>query len=271
MPDLSVITINYNDAAGLEKTMQSVIAQTGADVEFIVIDGGSTDGSIDIIKKYADKISFWCSEKDKGIYDAQNKGVLQATANYLIFLNAGDSFFDQSVISKFKDFSNHNPKKLIYGNSVIVEADGSKRQLIPAETLDLNFWYANTLNHQALFFHRSLFEKYGSFDIQFRFAADFDLLFRIYVKEPAEFFHMNEFVCHYDNTGLTSKDEYHKIIIGERKLSMLKYVSKGEFQKMRKAYLDTRSFKKKYTIIITENTFLRTILKPVYKLYKRIF
>ncbi|MGZ4157972.1 MAG: hypothetical protein ACXVED_12655, partial [Bacteroidia bacterium] len=134
--------------------------------------------------------------------------------------------------------------------------------------LNLNFWYANTLTHQAVFFHNELFRKYGSFDPQYKFASDFEFLFKIYVKEPAEFVYFKELICNYDNTGLTSKDEYHKLILMERKIILQKYITKKEFSEMRKAYLNTLSNKRRYTIIISENAFLRTTLKPIYKLYK---
>ena len=96
----SIITINYNNRDGLEKTIQSVINQTCQDFEFIIIDGGSTDGSVDIIKKYNDRINYWVSEPDKGIYNAMNKGILQAHGEYLNFMNSGDCFFDNEVLNK---------------------------------------------------------------------------------------------------------------------------------------------------------------------------
>lgn len=270
MSKVSIITINYNDANGLEKTIQSVVSQTVNDYEFIVIDGGSKDGSIDVIKKYADKISFWNSEKDKGIYDAQNKGVLKATGDYLLFLNSGDHFFNEKVVAEFCEFEKTNKKKVVYGKSNIIDADGTSRILSPPEKLDLNFWYSNTLNHQAVFMHSSMFAKYGSFSTQYKYASDFEHLFKIYVKEPLEFAYLNTVVCNYDNTGLTSKDEFHKLIIQERIQIMKLHVSENAYSDMRRAYMNTLSFKRKCIIVVTENKFLKTILKPFYKLYKKI-
>ena len=96
----SVITISYNNAEGLRKTMESVFSQTCADYEFIVIDGGSNDGSVDIIKNGEQKLSFWCSEADKGVYNAMNKGVSHAKGDYLIFMNSGDTFHGRDALSK---------------------------------------------------------------------------------------------------------------------------------------------------------------------------
>ena len=91
---ISVITINYNNKSGLEKTIQSVISQTYFELEYIIIDGGSSDGSIDVIKKYENKIDYWISEQDKGIYNAMNKGIAQAHGEYCNFMNSGDCFHD---------------------------------------------------------------------------------------------------------------------------------------------------------------------------------
>lgn len=270
MPKVSIITINYNDGNGLEKTILSIVSQTVIDYEFIVIDGGSADNSVDVVKKYENKIKFWVSEKDNGIYDAQNKGVSKATGEYLIFLNSGDSFFDKNVISKFCDFEKANHKKVVYGNTNIIDSDGSSRILCPPQKIDLNFWYANTLNHQAVFMHNSLFQKYGVFSTKYKYASDFEHLFRIFVKEPTEFAYMNELVCNYDNTGLTSKGEFHKLIIEERKEILKLHVNESQFSEMRRAYFNTLTFKRKCILIVTENKFLKTILKPIYKLYKKL-
>lgn len=270
MPKVSIITINYNDANGLEKTIQSVVSQIVKDYEFIVIDGGSTDKSTDVIKKYADKISYWVSEKDNGIYDAQNKGILKATGDYLVFLNSGDRFFNQNALAEFCDFEKSNKKKVVYGKSNVIDVDGTSRIMSPPEKLDLNFWYSNTLNHQAVFMHASMFAKYGSFSTHYKYASDFEHLFKVFLKEPLEFAYLNSIVCNYDNTGLTSKDEFHRLIIQERIQIMKLYVSNSVYSEMRSVYMNTLTFKRKCIVIITENKFLKMILKPIYKLYKKI-
>ena len=94
----SIITINYNNKEGLERTIQSVLGQISKDYEYIIIDGGSTDGSVDVIRQYADHISYWISEPDKGRYNAMNKGIRQATGDYLNFMNSGDTFHSSSVL-----------------------------------------------------------------------------------------------------------------------------------------------------------------------------
>lgn len=270
MSKVSVITINYNNSAGLEKTINSVLSQSSSEYEFIVIDGASTDGSVDLIKKNASRINYWVSEKDAGIYDALNKGVNKATGDYLIFLNSGDYFYDNKVVEAFGVFASSNNKKVIYGNSNFIEKDGTSRVVCPPAKLDLNFWYADTVNHQAIFFKRELFLKYGDFDIQYKYAADFDCLFKIYMKEPSEFVYWNQLVCHYDNTGLTSTYEVHKVLFKERKQIIQKFTSRQEFKEMRLAYFKTLSFSKKLQIIISENDFLKAVLKPIYQAYSSL-
>ncbi len=113
-PKVSIVTVVYNDAKGLEKTIKSVINQTYKNVEFIIIDGGSTDGTVEIIKKYEDYIDYWVSEEDKGIYDAMNKGIKAATGTWINFMNAGDVFVDCEVLSSI-DFLAYQNLYLIYG------------------------------------------------------------------------------------------------------------------------------------------------------------
>ncbi len=268
MPKLSVITINYNDANGLEKTIKSVISQSVTDFEFVIIDGASTDDSADVIKKYEDQIDFWGSEKDNGIYDAQNKGISKATGDYLLFLNSGDSFYDNYVVLSFYEHIKNKSKKLIYGNSNIINADGSSSILVPSEKLDLNFWYANTLNHQAVFAHKMLFEKYKNFNSGLKYASDFEWLLKVFIAEPDEFKHMNLIVCNYDNTGLTSKEEFHPLIIEERNKVMLGLLSKEQFSEMKSAYFKGLTFRRRMKLMMLERPILKAILKPFYRIYQ---
>ena len=140
MIQFSVITINFNNASGLEKTIQSVINQTYKNFEYIIIDGDSTDSSKDKIKKYSSSITHFVSEKDYGIYDAQNKGIKIAKGNYLIFLNSGDCFSDSTVLERVEKITTGKQAKLIYGNTNLINNDGSISKLIPPDILNLNYW-----------------------------------------------------------------------------------------------------------------------------------
>lgn len=123
---LSIITVNLNDKTGLEKTIKSVISQSFSDFEFIIIDGESTDGSIDIINQYKSKISYWVSEKDSGIYNAMNKGIRQAKGEYLYFLNSGDALHNENVLHHIFNDDPHAP--FICGN-FYMEVGGSWKQI----------------------------------------------------------------------------------------------------------------------------------------------
>lgn len=154
---LSVITINYNNCDGLRKTIESVVNQTYKDFEYIVIDGGSTDGSVDVIKEYACKIDYWVSEPDKGIYNAMNKGVNVASGEYVIFMNSGDIFYNSNVID---DVYAQNINEDIICGDMALSIGGVK--VVP-ETLTMEFFYESSLSHQASFIRR---------DVQLRFPYD---------------------------------------------------------------------------------------------------
>src|SRR5690348_5936351 len=117
MPRLSLITINLNDLQGLRKTLDSIFTQTFTDYEYIIIDGGSTDGSLEEIKKSQDKLVYWTSEKDEGIYNAMNKGIVKAKGEYTLFMNSGDYLYSEDTLNKV--FENANNEDLIYGDAMV--------------------------------------------------------------------------------------------------------------------------------------------------------
>src|ERR1700761_3218970 len=129
---LSVITINYNNSAGLKRTIESIVSQDFADFEYIVIDGASTDGSAEVIKQYESQISYWVSEPDSGIYDAMNKGVRQAKGEYLLMINSGDLLVNNKVLDTV--FKLNELKDIVYGN-VLWNADGVKKEEVFADNL----------------------------------------------------------------------------------------------------------------------------------------
>lgn len=172
MPQLSIITINYNDAPGLRKTIESVISQTSNDFEYIVIDGGSTDGSTKVIKEYQDHITYWVSEADKGIYNAMNKGINAAKGEYCQFLNSGDILVGPDVVEMML---NDMPEcSILIGNMFKVMPNGKVLcdKGLENKTPGLYTFYRGTLNHSPAYIKRELFEKYGSYDENFHIVAD---------------------------------------------------------------------------------------------------
>lgn len=123
---ISVVTVCYNAADTIEKTMLSVLNQTYHDIEYIIIDGGSTDGTVEIIRKYADRIAYWVSEPDKGIYDAMNKGIKVATGEWINFMNAGDEFVDEGVIEKLFQNRTIDTVGVVFGDTLFIHKSKQK-------------------------------------------------------------------------------------------------------------------------------------------------
>jgi len=203
---LSVITINLNNKDGLRKTIDSVLCQTFTDYEFIIIDGESTDGSVDIIRQYADKISYWVSEKDSGIYNAQNKGIKQATGEYLYFLNSGDALYENNTLEKF--FSD-NPHDAFICGSFYMEKGGVLEADTTYKDRDWHMavyeLFSSFLCHQAFFIHRSNFEKYGLYDESLKVVSDWKLFFQGIAIDRLPVKYIDEFVVIYNMEGFSTQ------------------------------------------------------------------
>ena len=178
-PLVSVITVVFNGEKYLEETIQSVINQTYDNFEYILIDGGSTDGTVDIIRKYEEKIMYWVSERDRGIYDAWNKGLLVAKGDWIMFLGADDTL-EPKAVEKYVNFIIDIPQDLEYISSKVNLIDKSKHYL---KTIGKPWkWetfrrYMNVA-HVASLHNKSLFEKYGNFDTSYKIAGDYEFLLR---------------------------------------------------------------------------------------------
>ena len=177
-PFISIVTVVFNGAVPLEKTILNIRQQSHTDFEHVIIDGGSTDGTVDVIKKYDDKIAFWVSEKDQGIYDAMNKSLQFAHGKWLIFLNAGDTFYDENSLKSFVDFVDHAKERydLVFGDVLVVDGD---KEYIRSFKNTFGFLLRNMICHQCMFYSRGVFEKAGDFNKAYRMTADFDHLMRI--------------------------------------------------------------------------------------------
>ena len=168
-PKVTIVTVVYNDAAHLERTMRSVLDQTYKNIEYVIIDGGSTDGTVAVIKKYADRLAYWVSEKDKGIYDAMNKGISRATGTWLNFMNSGDYFVSNNVFEKIFS-ADHAQSDLLYG-SFIGNFSGQKVACVAFDSVPDRAWQGMPLSQQALFTRTELMKK-NPFDTSFKVSAD---------------------------------------------------------------------------------------------------
>lgn len=158
-PKITVVTVCYNAVDTIENTILSVLNQTYDNIEYIIIDGSSTDGTVDIIKKYADKIAYWVSEPDNGIYDAMNKGIDIATGDYINFMNAGDGFYDNEALSNLMPFIKNNVS-VIFGKSIKTNGSGDEKLEIPIPFYTQNKRIKSPgICHQATFVETSLLKK----------------------------------------------------------------------------------------------------------------
>ena len=174
---LSIITINYNDCSGLKKTIESVWRQTARnEIEHIVVDGGSTDGSADYLQANTEKVNHWVSEPDKGIYNAMNKGIRMAHGEYIQILNAGDCLAADNVtermLAALAEHSQEQSVDILYGNMLRVDSRGRVIGKSGEVGRSLRQYYAATLNHDCAYIRRALFDEYGLYDENLRIVSD---------------------------------------------------------------------------------------------------
>ncbi|WP_163400280.1 glycosyltransferase family 2 protein [Flavobacterium fluviatile] len=203
MLKLSIITINYNDIRGLQKTVESVIKQSSKDFEYIVIDGGSADGSAEYVLAHDEYLNYWVSEPDQGIYNAMNKGILNAKGDYFLFLNSGDVLVDDpEIISKIVSILNH---RAVYYAPIYIEQNENQKIVDYPSKIDEKFAFTNTICQQAVIYHASVFEN-NLFDEKLKYISDWKMHFSLF-KRKIKFIHLNIPFAIYDSNGLTSKGE----------------------------------------------------------------
>ena len=211
---ISIITINLNNKEGLERTILSVIQQSYSDFEYIIIDGGSSDGSKDVINKYSDKISFWVSEPDAGIYNAMNKGIKHSNGEYLLILNSGDVLYDNTTLNKVIDFG--LDKDIVYGDVYeIVNEQNSYFKKFPDELL-FSFFYKYSLGHQASFVNKKLHEKAGLYLETNQIVSDWCFLTMAIFKYNCSYKHIPLTVATCKRDGISCNPDYWSEILKER-------------------------------------------------------
>ncbi|TNE54337.1 MAG: glycosyltransferase [Bacteroidetes bacterium] len=212
---ISIITINLNDNRGLEKTMHSVNQQDYPDLEHLIIDGVSTDGSLQTIENLKTDRTHWISEPDQGIYDAQNKGIKMATGDYLLFLNAGDYLVSSNTLTQVvSQLGSHD---LVYGDMQSTDATGQTKHLKMHPKLDAKVLYKDTIWHPVSFFRKSLFEQFGNYDTNYRIVADYEFYCRLYFRHHISSKHIPIEVSCFDMSGVSSQEEHREQLIRERK------------------------------------------------------
>ncbi|MFS2188735.1 glycosyltransferase family 2 protein [Mucilaginibacter sp. Mucisp84] len=202
-PRLSVITIVYNNVRDIERTIQSVINQTYSNIEYVIVDGLSNDGTLQVIDKYKSQITKFISEKDEGIYDAMNKGLALATGDYVIFMNSGDEFYDNETVAAV--FAAADGADIYYGETEMIADDGSslgqRRHKAPAKFTWRGFKYGMSISHQAIYIRRSLAEPY---DPRYQLSSDIDWIIRA-AKKAKKIVNVNRYVAKYLVGGMSKK------------------------------------------------------------------
>lgn len=248
---LSIITINYNNAEGLRKTLASVASQTYADIEHIIVDGGSTDGSVEVIREYEQSLASrlsplasnlkWLSEPDSGIYNAmnkgieialgrrvvnafnrselvedKNKGIKMANGEYLLFLNSGDYLVDADTLKNV--FADADDVDIIYGDRINVWKDGLERNRDSfPDHITGYFLYRGMISHQASFIKSDLFVKYGLYREDLKYGADWEFFLRTFLLYNCTYQHIYQNVVYFDCLGISSVAENNKEMWEERK------------------------------------------------------
>lgn len=219
-PKISIITVCYNSANTIEETILSVINQSYQEIEYIIIDGGSTDGTIDIIKKYEQRISRWISEKDKGIYDAMNKGIKLSTGDLVHFLNSDDYFIDNNIVSEIaKVYSENERPSLIYGNVLCIDPVDNYNFTSGQEIQLKDIKNGIMMPHQGVFANRESLIKCNMFNIQYKIAADYDQISKL-IKNNLPSLYINKTIAVFRLGGISSSDALNFQPITEKAISI---------------------------------------------------
>jgi len=225
-PVFSVITVTYNAEKWLENTINSIISQTYDRIEYIIIDGKSTDKTVEIIEKHAAKITSWISEPDKGLYDAMNKGLKKATGDYIWFINAGDKIYATDTVQKIVNSIGEEDKlpDIVYGETAIInnkqEFTGMRRLKAPEKLTWKSFKMGMLVSHQSFIVKHNIAPF---FNTDYRFSADFDWAIQC-MKRAQNIFNTHLILSHYMDEGMTTSNR--KSSLKERYRIMSKYYGK---------------------------------------------
>ncbi|MCZ4242966.1 glycosyltransferase family 2 protein [Pedobacter punctiformis] len=219
MPKLTVITIVYNNARDIERTIKSVLNQTYKKIEYIIIDGDSTDGTLEIIQQYKEQVSKIVSEPDKGIYDAMNKGLAMASGDYVLFMNSGDEIYDETTVEEV--FDTAAGADIYYGETEMYndnwESLGRRRHEAPEEFNWTSFKFGMNISHQAIYIRRSILVPY---DLKYKYSSDIDWIIKA-AKKASSIVNVHRYVAKYLVGGMSKKK--HRESLKERFSIFSKY------------------------------------------------
>lgn len=250
---ISIITVCFNAQDTIEDTFLSIFNQTYKNIELIIIDGGSTDGTLEIISKYKERISSFISEPDNGIYEAMNKGIALATGDFIFFLNANDVFYNEVVLEKVAVNLIENPEaKILFGDVEYISENKQSSKILTFENIkDYFSLIFKNICHQSIFYHKSLFEEFGYYSTQFKIYADWDFNIKCIAESKARALYLPIIISKFQLGGICSNMTNEKICNLERRTLIKKYYSHFSF-------------------LILANDFLRKNLGIIYKILKKI-
>lgn len=209
-PKLTVITIVYNNVRDIERTVLSVLNQTYPNIEYLVIDGASNDGTLDILKKYEGRLAQLISEKDKGIYDAMNKGLALASGDYILFMNSGDELYASDTVENV--FASAPDADIYYGETEMYDENwkslGQRRHKAPETFCWKDFKYGMSISHQAIYIRKSLTVPY---DLQYKLSADIDWILKA-AKKAGKIINTRMYVAKYLVGGMSKKKHRQSLI-----------------------------------------------------------
>lgn len=262
MQKLSIITINYNNDIGLEKTLKSIHSQSYSGFEHVLIDGGSTDDSVDIIKSYQDKITYWVSEKDKGIYDAMNKGVLKANNEYVLFLNSGDEFVSSEALSRAMPFVF---EKDLISFKINYVGETSIKVVTPPKEMTFSYMYEKTLPNPSTFINKKMYNQVGFYDCSLKIASDWKFFVLALFKFNCSYKRGDVLLVNFYLDGISSNkvmpNEADKVLIENFPRYIKDYEKLIAFERQASTYAYKLFFK------LQDYFFFKKLCSLVYKLF----
>lgn len=240
MKKLSVITICYNEP-NLEQTCESIVNQTWQDFEWIVIDGGSNKETLDIFEKYKYRIDKFVSEPDNGIYNAYNKGIKLATGEYLIFMNAGDSFYHKEILKMFNTVSETNNSDIFYGECELKLSEQKKYISNCSTKITADVFILSNICTQGMFIKKELFESFGGFNENYKICADYEKWLQFFTNQKT-FTYLPLIIANYDLNGISSNEKTRNFTNKERFEIRANFFSANEIARVEKSIKTEYSF-----------------------------